>query len=526
MAVVQISRIQHRSGVSDNLPQLARGEIGLAVDTRKVYIGNGGSNAPAVENIEFLTTRSNVIGLADTYTYKDDQIGFSAQTGVSASSPVTRTLQQKFDDIASVRDFGAVGDGTTDDTLAINRALYELFAREQIIRVRRSLFFPAGKYKITDTIKIPTYAKLVGEGPESTIIEGSHASNPTAQTADSLQQISASVGSNSAVRPSNIVVSDITFSATTDVDIMAVDQAEGIFFTNCNFIGAKTTAPTGVGNTKAGVKLTSTTNQTTRHVSFSNCKISGNSLGVIADNDMQSINFDNCLFSTCFKAIKLGESVTGSAPSVNGPRSVKITNSLFDNVYHHAIHVYDGDGFVSAFNYFDDCGNNALGSGNPTQHVINFAVGTCQSIGDYFERPDADDTSTTRRVNVDTGHVAGLAFDNAQGIKLGGYIRGYGKSITLDNNSSKSTGISFSDNTDENAIEIEYAILRNSKWRQGCLRITHDSSAQTLDEDYSENNGSVGVTFSLTNGSNITTLNYTTTNDTTGTFYYSIRTIR
>ena len=89
MAVVQISRIQHRTGVSDNLPQLARGEIGLAVDTRKVYIGNGGTNAPTVENLEILTNRSDVIALADIYTYKDSQIGFSAQTGASSLTPIT-----------------------------------------------------------------------------------------------------------------------------------------------------------------------------------------------------------------------------------------------------------------------------------------------------------------------------------------------------------------------------------------------------------------------------------------------------
>ena len=71
MAVVQISRIQHRSGTSDNLPQLARGEIGLAVDTRRLYIGNGGSNAPQTENLEILTSRSNLLEVSETYTYKD-----------------------------------------------------------------------------------------------------------------------------------------------------------------------------------------------------------------------------------------------------------------------------------------------------------------------------------------------------------------------------------------------------------------------------------------------------------------------
>ena len=99
---------------------------------------------------------SSLIESSDSYTYSDAQIGFSAQTGASANSPITRTLQNKLDDFASVRDFGAVGDGATDDTAAINRALYELFAREQITRVRRALYFPAGTYKVTSTINIPT----------------------------------------------------------------------------------------------------------------------------------------------------------------------------------------------------------------------------------------------------------------------------------------------------------------------------------------------------------------------------------
>ena len=119
-----------------------------------------------------------------------------------------------------------------------------------------------------------------------------------------------------------------------------------------------------------------------------------------------------------------------------------------------------------------------------------------------------------------------MAFDNLNGGKVGGYLRGYGQSVTLDNNSTKSTGISFADNVQDAAIEIEYYIDRNSKKRQGMLRITHDGTAQAIDDSFSENNGSVGVTFTLTNSSNITTLNYTTDSSTSGTLYYSIRTIR
>ena len=41
MATVQISRIQHRQGLSENLPQLAGGEFGWSIDTRQLFIGNG-----------------------------------------------------------------------------------------------------------------------------------------------------------------------------------------------------------------------------------------------------------------------------------------------------------------------------------------------------------------------------------------------------------------------------------------------------------------------------------------------------
>ena len=525
MAVVQISRITHRSGVSDNLPQLARGEIGLAVDTRKVYIGNGGSNAPTTENLEILTNRSNVIALADSYTYSDAQIGFSAQTGSTANTPITRSLQNKVDDFASVRDFGAVGDGVTDDTVAINRALYELFAREQIERVRRALYFPAGDYLVTSVIKIPTYAKLIGEGPESSTIRSTATSGSVAQLADSLQQIDASIGSSSALRPSHIVVEGLSFEADNDIHSFLVDQAKSCFFTNCNFTGAKTTAPGTVGNIKAAVSITSSTTYTTEHVNFKNCTFSNQSFGVVIDHDMKSILFDGCSFHTCFKGIKSGENKTGSAPAILGPKSVKVTGSIFNNIYSSGVHVYNGTGFVSAFNIYRDVGNNALGTGNAAVDVIDFSnVSDCYSIGDIFDRPDADVTTTKRRIDVGNKNI-GLDGANLQ---IGRFLRQSRTTVTLNNNStSTTTGVTFISNGDNYAVEMEYLIVRNSKYRQGLLRLTHDSTTQVLDDDFSENNGDIGVTFNLSNTSNITTLNYATTNTgSTGTMYFSSRIIR
>lgn len=43
MAILQISRIQLRRGLKEQLPQLAGAEMGWAVDTRELYIGNSTS---------------------------------------------------------------------------------------------------------------------------------------------------------------------------------------------------------------------------------------------------------------------------------------------------------------------------------------------------------------------------------------------------------------------------------------------------------------------------------------------------
>jgi hypothetical protein len=58
--ITQISRIQQRRGLQENLPQLASGELGWAVDTRKLYIGNGTieEGAPSTGVTEILTQYS------------------------------------------------------------------------------------------------------------------------------------------------------------------------------------------------------------------------------------------------------------------------------------------------------------------------------------------------------------------------------------------------------------------------------------------------------------------------------------
>ena len=77
MAIVQISKIVHRTGAYTDLPQLDIGEIGFATDEQRVFIGNDPDIVPPA-NVNS-TTQTEIL---TTQSYLD----FSRITGTSNSS--------------------------------------------------------------------------------------------------------------------------------------------------------------------------------------------------------------------------------------------------------------------------------------------------------------------------------------------------------------------------------------------------------------------------------------------------------
>ena len=523
MPIVSISKIQHRYGLSENLPQLSAAELGWALDTRRLYIGNGpiSEGAPTVGNTEILTENSDILAVSDSYTYKGLAAGYTHQTGVTVASPTSRTLQRKIDEFASVKDFGAAGDGVTDDTAAINRAFYQLFSRESNTEVRRSLFFPAGVYIVSDTIKIPAYAKVYGEGKNSSIIRQTTVT-PGFAFADSLQQITVNIGNSGATIPSFIEINDISFENTVAGDVINITSSQNCVVRRGSFKGSQNSAPTGVGSDAPScVKINSTAINQSKNLVFEQCDFTNNNFGIVADNDMQSILFNGCYLNKLHKGAKLGENTTGSGASINGPKAFRITNSMFDDIYNNGIHVYSISGIVSAYNYFADVGNSSLGSGNPSADVIIFGADGNASIGDIFDRPDAD-TGTYKRVDGSAYEVYTL--DANDGIYYGYHKTESGKSAILTDNISVATssGITFSA-TDEKTNLIYYTATRGSNVRHGVMRVTASSSGSTLTDEFNEDGTSIGLTFSVAVAAGITTLNYTTTSTTNDiTFKYRI----
>lgn len=90
------------------------------------------------------------------------------------SGAVAYSLQAKLSQIVSVKDFGAKGDGTTDDTAAIQAAITAVEVNGG------SVYFPPGKYKTTSTLTISNgFIRLFGPGKQIATIAANFASGDT-----------------------------------------------------------------------------------------------------------------------------------------------------------------------------------------------------------------------------------------------------------------------------------------------------------------------------------------------------------
>ena len=522
MAIVQISQITNRKGLAENLPQLAGAEFGWSIDTRQLYIGNGAldEGAPIVGNTEILTEFSDILNFTTTYTYKGEAAGYTVQTGPTPGTPVTQSLQSWLDQFATVTDFGATGDGVTDDTAAINRALYQLFCREVNPQIRRSLFFPAGVYRVTGSINIPPYATLYGEGLDNSIIALDLGINDyAARTADSAQQIGVNIGSGGATRPSFITISNMKFQNNNDTGTpFLVQDAVNCRFQNVSFEGPLTTTDlTSDTDDSMGVEFASTITYACEQIVFDGCRFSGTTWASYSDQQINGVVFSNSKLDTLYRGFEFG---TGTLVG-NGPTGVRVVHNLFDNIYAEGIIFGDISLNASGYNIFYDVGNEFLGSGNPAASIIQIQGNNNISISDMFDRNDTD-AAVYSRINLN--NTVSIATTNGSQLAMGTYVRNSGITESLANNTTANV---FELNAlTVKAFNVNYTIVRGYSYRTGTILVATDvgdsSLGITSSDDYVENNDT-GVTLEISQTGDTVSLDYTTTDaGTTGSISYSI----
>lgn len=572
MAIVQISRITNRKGLAVDLPEpLAGAELGWVVDERRLFIGNGTleEGAPVVGNTEVLTEFSDILSFADQYTYQGTAAGYTVQTGPTPGSPVTQSLQNRLDSFVIVTDFGAMGDGVTDDTAAINRALYQLYCVQNNTQTRRGLFFPAGTYIVTNTIDVPSFAKLYGEGLEGSIISFNvqnwaantayasgvlvyNTSNATyyrsiapvpatgisvtdttywtattlptyvMRTADSMQQTGANIATNGATPPQNIDVSEISIVTNKLNNGLLVEKANQCYF-NVNISGPLTTADLTVStdNTLA-VDFSSTASLPCTQIEFEGFAFSGFTWGVNTAQQIASAVFTAGSFDTLYQGILLG----GASLSNGGAQGVRVTNNIFDNIYEEGVYFYGVNMNATGYNIFYDVGNHFNGAGNPASSVMTIDSISNVSMGDMFERSLAQ-AATYPRIklyNTSTGIIpAAIAIDNSAQIQMGSFIRETGQQATITAGATNTT--LFTVNTVFiKAFKMDYTIVVDTSVRTGTLTIVNDpddSAGDTLQsvDDYVENSHT-DVTLAVTDVGGTITVSYAAGR--TGLMYYSL----
>lgn len=79
--------------------------------------------------------------------------------------PAILSLENKTEGVISVKSFGAIGTGYADDTAALQKAID--YAAEH----NKTVYLPAGTYKITAAIKLYDGMELIGDGAKNTKIE-------------------------------------------------------------------------------------------------------------------------------------------------------------------------------------------------------------------------------------------------------------------------------------------------------------------------------------------------------------------
>jgi len=399
MAVVQISKVQVRRGRKNSgtsIPQLASGELGWAIDSQELYIGNGSvaEGAPFVGNTRILTENDN---LANEYIYKRDDT--TIQTGYDALHPTSRPVNVRLDEFATVKGFGALSNGFDDDYDAIQRALDQLFlnpVNDGTKNGRVILYFDAGTYIITDSLKIPPNATLVGAGKNKTIIKQlsgkpvavtvSGASSPGIYVTNINQFESSIVDFEEVGLPSNIVISGMTFLQTNvSYSVVELNATKNSLFEDVKFEGKWSTAST-VFETETSLKLIAKSSLNTCEGNiFRRCEFFKNSYGVHSDFDISNNIFDDCLFDTLNQGVKFGVISTEIGKEF-GPRNNKISSSRFVNINRHGIEVKKGTGNLSQSNTFSNVGNDGGSELVPKHSIIKFDQTGNVSEGDRFER--------------------------------------------------------------------------------------------------------------------------------------------
>jgi hypothetical protein len=426
MAQILISKVQVRRGqeLQTGIPRLDPGEFGWAEDTEHLYIGKRISEgAVDDENTRILTETdlTNIFALIggpenlagdSSYRYRSDT-HYITSTSTSIATKLNNWVSLTDYDPSLTPSFQQNENFDITDTLtAAIQNLYFTGGYNQFSRLdaRRRLIIPAGHYVVSNTIDLPPYTTLVGEGPGLTTItfDDTNVSPATPwmfRTVDAIGQnfdngsMDMSIQDGQNAKSVRLEGMTLQFTATNMVAnsvLVSLDQVIDAEITDVEF-GTKGL----VTGTFYGSDLLDTA--PSGNIRINKCKFHNMESAIT-----QGVGTVNRFFITDNTFDRLQSGITMWTPSVNTPGPVNgvIDGNRFERISNQAIvlgtattNVYAYPSYtISSNNTFKGVGNGVdnittstiseYSNTSTTTPVITFNSAGNKSVNDIFARRD------------------------------------------------------------------------------------------------------------------------------------------
>ena len=533
MAVIEIARIQVRRGQENitGIPVLSPGEFGWAEDTEHLYIGKSVSEGAVSNSNTRLLTENDLINLYNgsiTSSTLYNLVGHIPN--VSLANTVSRSLQSKLDDEVSVLSYGAIGDGTTPNAQYFRAAIESLYlnatvkgslGNESLV----TLYVPAGVYNIETTIYLPPNVIIVGDGLGKTILNLVTTSIPLMQYADQTSIhnnyvvfVDGQANILSATRPNKIIIKDMTLqydttlsgpSGTSTLPLLRADCGVDCLISGVQFLGNYVAGSGQIAdNNYTGIDIRGQGSLITQDLIVENCSFDTLYYGIKSNYDMQDSIIINSRFRNLNRGVVYGESV--AVNNFTGPLRSRIENNKFYYIEREGIFVGRNTNnlpthHVSAFNIFNNVGNNTNNDQNQVTPVITFQSQGNTSISDYNSRYDTVNSTTTNYASTTTT-VSGPTYVTSPGA--------YAGTIIVSSNPVLLSRFPYSSPTQSTIIDYNLNVSTTN--RSGELTVGIDVyGIASITDSYSysgPNDGGVVFTVNLNNSTNLVELYYTSPN--------------
>ena len=316
------------------------------------------------------------------------------------TNSVSRTITSKLQETVSVKDFGAIGNGTADDTQAFVNA----------VAASNSIYIPNGTYKITGTITTSSADTFIGAGRSATIIAPTGNFDVFSWTGSATGGGIRSLYINGSGMSGGNIVSMVGQTRWSMSDVTIAGGYNGVLIQDQNVASLQNVWINGLTGVY-GIKIYGSTTASSNVCDLDNIQIGfatntiSSPTGIIVDSGVQTVDIRHVAIAKGYR----GLAITNTLNYTNSPAFVTAFDLQAENTYDSGLYI-DG-GTAQTENHFF----NAL-----------YCGGSLSSAGVYLSDGVASAPSV-QNVQIIGGQIGN---NNQQGIYCAGsYVKVIGSHI-------------------------------------------------------------------------------------------------